>query len=285
MKFLRRRQRGKLSQAFTYKADGVIWQLLPTRFGLLVGEERDLEGKKTHFFCLDQHTGKVLWQHVTVYESWWVGVETVHCDAVVLHGFVTPELPIKKGIFVLDLMTGKNLWTSSELTFVAAASDSLFGLREAMQGNTLIEMQYRSGLPLQEWKGEEGENKLRELRVQESPDETIAFPHPVYDLETSHPDIAHVLQTGASLSVDAVEVLEHGESTVLFAARRKTPGAAGGRERATTFLYALERPSRTLLLEERLGAGIIASVSAPFFVQSGTLYYVKESNQLVAVKL
>jgi hypothetical protein len=284
-RFFRPRRKGKLSPAFTYKVDGVIWRLLPTRSSELVGEERDLEWKKTSFFCLDQHTGRVLWQKVTVDESWWIGMETVHRDAFVLHSFATPELPIKKGIVVLDLATGKHLWTTRELTFVAAADESIFGLREAAQGNALVEMQYRSGALVQEWREEAGEKKAQEFRRQESSDETLTFPHPVSDLERSFPEIARFLQQKGTERSETVELLEHGASTLVFAVNERRPENAEGPGRMSTVLHVMEKTSGQLLLEERLNTNISTTNPDSSFIQNAMLYYVKELKELVAVKL
>ena len=286
MKLFRLGRRRNLSPSWTYTVDGVIWRLLPTRTGHLVGEERDLVGKKASFFCLDQLTGKALWRKATVDEPWWIGMEAVHRDILVLHSFLTPDLPVHKGIIALDLMSGKQLWANNELRFVACADQSLFGAKETPVDSTLLEVHFRTGALVQTLGGEAGESRLRELLQGGSLDEAVALPHPVTDLETSFPRIAgRELRHGrARQTVGAVDVLEYGERTLIWSAH-ETVGGEQAIGRMNTVLRVADALSGKTFFETVLNSNVQARVPDPFFVQADVLYYVKEQKELAAVQL
>ena len=279
-------RRRKLYPSWTYTVDGVIWRLLPTRTGQLVGEERDLVGKKATFFCLGQLTGKALWQKAAVDEPWWIGLEAVHRDILVLHSFLTPDLPVHRGIIALDLMSGKQLWANNELRFVAGAGQSIFGAKETLAGSTIQEVHFRTGALVQEWVGEAGESRIRELLVGGVEDETIALPHPVTDLETSFPRIAgrERRYERAQQAVGAVDVLEYGERTLVWSAHETVEGeeATG---RMNTVLHVADTISGKTLLETVLNSNVQGHIPDSFFVQADMLYYVKERKELTAVQL
>jgi len=286
VKLFRLGRRRNLSPSWTYTVDGVIWRLLPTRTGQLVGEERDLVGKKASFFCLDQFTGKALWQKAAGDEPWWIGMEAVHRDILVLHSFLTPDLPVHKGIIALDLMSGKQLWANNELRFVAGAGQSIFGAKETLAGSTIQEVHFRTGALVQEWVGEAGESRIRELLAGGVEDETIALPHPVTDLETSFPRIAgrEHRHERAEQTVGTVDVLEYGERTLVWSAH-ETVGGEQVTGRMNTVLRVADRLSGKTLLETVLNSNVQARVPVSFFVQADMLYYVKERKELAAVQL
>jgi hypothetical protein len=80
----------RLGATWTYKVDGVIWRVIPAESGKIVGEVRNVAKKTASFFCLNQMTGEVFWEDLKFDERWWIGIETIHEDIILLHGFSTP---------------------------------------------------------------------------------------------------------------------------------------------------------------------------------------------------
>ena len=77
----------KLKPTWEYKVDGLIWRVIPAESGKIVGEVRNVTKKATSFFCLNQMTGEVFWEDLKFGERWWIGIEAIHKDVILLHGF------------------------------------------------------------------------------------------------------------------------------------------------------------------------------------------------------
>ena len=91
-----------------------IWRLHPPVEGRIIGEVRDPEGKRAMFFALDAATGKCLWRDKTLHDPWWVAIERVTGDKLLLHGYVAPDFPVLHGITVVDIPTGAVVWSDPE---------------------------------------------------------------------------------------------------------------------------------------------------------------------------
>src|SRR5512143_3768508 len=108
-------RRPPLGVAWEYSTTGVLWRLLPAKQGVFVLEDRKVEAKNVTFACIDMRTGAGRWKDVALDERWWVGIELVERDAVILHGYGAPDLPDHRGIYLLDLQSGALLWQHAEL--------------------------------------------------------------------------------------------------------------------------------------------------------------------------
>src|SRR4030067_2286092 len=80
--------------AWEYHVRTVLWRVHHGVGGRIVGEERDPREKKTYFFCVDQRTGRGLWERLALDEPWWGGITFVERDTVFPHGCASPDLPV-----------------------------------------------------------------------------------------------------------------------------------------------------------------------------------------------
>ncbi len=165
-----------LKAEWMYKAGGGIWRILFSS-GRIVGECRNHTLKRASFFCLEEQTGAVLWQEVQLTEPWWVGIEALHRDVVVLHQFGNPGLPEHKGMIVLDLATGNELWRNENLTFWFAYRDHLYAYRTEYERRTGYTIRVRDGVIEQEFTNALDDLfALRELAMSEELSVGFFFP-------------------------------------------------------------------------------------------------------------
>ena len=103
----------KLKVSWRYEtagANAIVWKLLISPSGILVGEERDVEAKTSSLFAIDVASGKILWRNVKLDEVWWFNTELATPDRIYIHRFGKPDMPEPKGIVVLDIRTGNIIW-------------------------------------------------------------------------------------------------------------------------------------------------------------------------------
>lgn len=111
-------------------------------------ELRDTDNKLTEFAALDIENGSPLWQNLQFEEKWWITVNKVHRDVLLLQQFVKPDMPTPGKIFAVDALAGKLLWQSNDLSFVNVLEDTVYGLRNSLTSDEVVGVHYRSGEPV-----------------------------------------------------------------------------------------------------------------------------------------
>jgi outer membrane protein assembly factor BamB len=153
-----------LDVAWTYSPGGVIWSLRSTPAGMIVGEERDQEKREARFFCLNGMTGEVVWERLTLSQPWWTGIDAIHESVIFFHDFAKPDLPEHAHIHAVDLMTGKHLWSNTEVSFWFAYKEKVYGTRMNFESRSASAFDVRTGALIEEHPGDiSALNPLRRL--------------------------------------------------------------------------------------------------------------------------
>ncbi len=123
----------ELSVRWKYHAGcgALVWQLMFTQTGDLIGQKRIVASRKALFFGIDTVTGNVFcddylfvdhFHALSPAESWFTVLETT------LGGFVycsagQPNSPEHQGIWALDFRSGSVVWSRPDVVFVANLED------------------------------------------------------------------------------------------------------------------------------------------------------------------
>lgn len=134
-----------LEPSWIFSTQGMIWRLLPAPGKRFVGEERDISQKSVSLFCIEQETGAIQWRNLRLHEPWWIGIEAVHKDLVLLHEYAMPDLPDHKKIHALELSSGKVLWKNEELRYLFAYQDSIYAVEIGHEDNRYYEVDLMTG--------------------------------------------------------------------------------------------------------------------------------------------
>lgn len=110
----------------SFKLDGTVWKMLahPSKPVLYI-ETRKAETRETGFVAIDIERRQVLWNKVQMEPSWWLGLEAVTEELVLLHAYTDIQNPEHKGIFAIDGNTGKKVWEHKEYTFAGFSKKQL----------------------------------------------------------------------------------------------------------------------------------------------------------------
>jgi hypothetical protein len=128
-----------------YSPGGTVWRVHPAVNGRLVGELRDTENRRVSFFAIAFPEGKPLWEGFTVDEQWWNGIDRVEGDLLFIHGFVSPDMPMHRGITVVDIPTGKQLWSQPLWTLDVVRGRTLRVLTDGRDHEPTILVDARTG--------------------------------------------------------------------------------------------------------------------------------------------
>jgi hypothetical protein len=272
-------RRRRLAPSWEFTAKGVIWRLHPAEGGMLVGEERNIDLKTVSFFCVN--SPGTLWKGKNFGEQWWTGIETVHNGVLFLYGFVTPDLPGRKGITAVDCATGDFLWKNGALTFIGAAGDKVYASQDAPGAPVVVEIAHRSGALLREVRG--GSATQQVPRAATGPEE-VEYPQVLLEEDLS-PLAALVRQYSAKASADCpVEYGEHGPYVVIVYHMRRGD-ARGEKSPYSQVMEVVERPSGASAMHVTVDPAVSTPGSGSFLVNAGILYFVRDKKTLSAVRL
>lgn len=278
--------RRKIRPAWTYHVEGVIWRLVPADLDLLVGESRNIDKKQASFFCLNRKEGKVLWEGATFEEPWWIGIEAIQRDRVLLHGFATPDMPEHQGITALDVLTGRVVWHNQALRFVQAVGDSVFASKDAVEGRAFLELDYRTGELLRTPRVDTMVPDDEGIRADSAATFLPIFPAQMdFDVFASEQSATMVQEyVPKEHVIGPIETIENGRFLCLgFHERSHSRGE--NETSLSNMLKIVDLNDGELVYSEMLNANVAGIVADSFFSIGGMLYYIKERATLVAVDL
>ena len=275
-------RRKLLKPSWSYSVSGTLWRLLVSPGGHLIGEVRDQDQKTASFFCADGESGNRLWENVALDEPWWVGVEEVLHDHVVLHGYDKPDMPMHRGIWVLGLNDGTVRWLDTELEYWFSRQETVYAVRRHAEGKTVVALDLRSGRILSEQLPDApGLEELRRSAAEWQRRSDLSFPSALP--ETAEQFSRHRSRFEGGLPLVLPEALHDGDQ-LLLAYHVARAGRRGLASMQAKFAI-LDESSGEVRYRDTLCRSVDAPATGQFFVRAHIAYYVKDHNTLVAVRV
>ncbi|MDL1891303.1 DUF4905 domain-containing protein [Sphingobacteriales bacterium CHB3] len=274
-------KRAKLQPAWRFSPEGIIWRVVLTDSGRIFGEARNPEKKTVRFFALDSPDGKPLWRGKNFGEQWWIGIEGVSGETVLLHKYATPSMPEHKSIIAVDAHQGNILWSDDDLRFECIAGDSLVASRSTVLGPTFHVVNVTDG-SVESTISESEALQLRRI----SPSQRVGrMPVTLANFEEAR-ESADVIRRHCDEGrlVGNIEYMEHG-SAVIFSYHERNPANANESLLVDSKMKIADKSTATLLYEGSLASGSTSIVSDSFLVYDNMLVYVSERTTLTALDL
>lgn len=278
-----------LTPVWSYAAHGNIWRILCSESGEILGESRDHEKKQAAFFCLDEQTGAVRWQDVQLSEPWWVGIDAIHRDRVLLHTFANPSMPEHKGIIALDLATGTTLWQYTELTFWFVFQEFVFAYQPQFERRVGYKLSIDDGAIVEEYRESLDElNQLRRRAIEAQrlqQEDVYRFPE-IFEEQRVDVEVALWLKRAMrGMSVQgSIEYVQHQKYFLVnffVLERSSTPESPVFENRFLVY----DTKKKKEVFRELLASNVKVPTPDSFFVKSGTAYFIKNQNILTALRL
>ena len=276
----------RLDTDWKYVANGIIWRLLFTERGRVVGECRNQDKKTVSFFCLDEESGNPLWRDLNLEEPWWVGIEAVLNDIVLLHTYASPDMPEHRGIRAYDTQTGVLRWRNDDVTFWFGFGDRVFAYRDLFEKR----VGYEIGLQTGELKAtyDESLQELHALRREaiESQSASGVTPPEIMSDDAPDPSILGLVNRTAKGRKVAGNVEYIKQNDVLafnYHILARTPAVQSQSFENHLFIYRL--PKVTCAFSGIIGRDLKAYVPDSFFIRRSRLFFVKDQHTLTALRL
>ena len=279
----------ELSVRWQYGAGcgALVWQLMFTQTGDLIGQKRVAASRQALFFGIDTLTGKIFLDdylfldHIhslSPAESWFIVLETtlgelVYCSAC------QPNSPERQGIWAVDFRNGNVVWSRPDLVFVANLESEFlvykpsafagFPERHFLLIDPVTGADIRSsGLDTLDV------NALRAEVVQEEVRQQVTLP----EFVTEGMAERMVLQRVGVAETTRCECIVHGSLTV---AVLHEPAQSPNLWDSSLKVWR----SDCLVYEDTLEESVEKPGLNNFLIRSDSLYYLKAREELVCVAL
>jgi len=277
---------GRLDTDWKYVANGMIWRLFFTERGRVVGECRNQDTKTVSFFCLEEESGKPLWQDLNLEETWWVGIEAVLNDTLLLHTYASPDMPEHRGIRAYDTQTGVLRWRNDNVTFWFGFGDRVFAYRDLFEKR----VGYEIGLQTGELKAtyDESLRELHALRGEaiESQSDSAVTPPEIMSDDALDPSILALVNRTVKRRKIAGNVEYIKQNDVLaFNYHILARTSAGQSQSFENHLFIYRLPQGTCAFSDIIGRDLKAYVPDSFFVRRSRLFFVKDQHTLTTLRL
>ncbi len=279
-------QSHQLSPEWIYTAHGSIWRLMFSTTGRIIGECRHHDKKLASFFCVDERTGIAQWEDLTLTEPWWLGIEAIQTNFLILHEFSKPDLPEHKRIRVIDVETGKLLWKNDDLTFWFAHRDTLYAYRDIFEKRVGYALALRTGEIQQSYEDNPEElGSIRKIALEEQNTGEFIFPEIFQDgtLSPHHQKLLKKETDGKSIAgnIEFIQEQEYLLMNYYAPASRSTAEAPLFENHFSVF----ETERENNVFSDVLSRDSKSPVPDTFFVKRPFSYFVKDQNMLTALRL
>lgn len=276
---------GKLKPAWQFKTTGIIWRILFSESGKIVGEDRDQAKKTVSFFCLKELTGEVLWSGLTLDERWWIGIETIYEGIVYLHEYVQPDLPQHFKIIALDLETGKLLWRNDELQPLFPAKGKIYATKDLFEKRIYYELNCATGEIEREFSEDGGEMSLRRPE-EEISHRDFVFPEVFAEEVANYDQLAQLIRSHCDFRrvVGKIEYVQHGD-LLFFNYHEKSGVRASQEPLLKNCLKVVGAEGKGVIFSDLLNENTLAPTPDSFFLKGEQLFYIKDKNTLTAIRL
>lgn len=261
-----------------------VWRIFPNHQKWIIVEIRNVVDKMVSFKCIDAFAGHLRWENLQLTEKWWVGVEGIFGDVLILHEYERPDLPAHKNIIAIDITTGKTLWSNDELIFISSNNNTLIASRISFTSTQKLKFDLLTGKTICELDEDEFKTTLGELKTQEQLYYQIPPEYSIDELPNVTVQKFMQQQNKKSNIVEPVEVFTYLENALNVIGYSRNISINNSKPIYDEYIDVLNKKANNIYSDK-----IVSAVNIPvipkYFIKNNFLYYIKDKTILRAVKL
>lgn len=261
-----------------------VWRIFPNHQKWIIAEIRNVVDKIASFKCIDASTGYLRWDNLQLTEKWWVGVEGIFGDVLILHEYERPDLPAHKKIIAIDIPTGKTLWSNDELLFISAGKNILIASRISFTSTQKLELDLLTGKTIRELDDDEFKTTLGELKTQEQLYYQIPLEYSMDELPNVTVQKFMQQQNKKSNIVEPVEVFTYLENDFNVFGYSRNISIINSTPMFDEYIDVLNKKANNIY-SDKIASAVNIPVIPKYFIKNNFLYYIKDKTILRAVKL
>jgi hypothetical protein len=272
-----------LKPAWRYRVDGYLWLFRMNAGGRIAGETRHQERREASYFCLDERTGRVLWERVHLDEPWWVGLEDLDDTRVYLHRYRKPDMPQHLGVTAVDCETGRVAWEKPDVIFQFVDRGLVYVARQGLEAMRYLALHAEDGSLHRDFGADA--DAIRILRAALNEEDRFAgyqYPEPFSELHPEYDALRDLTLEWCAPAArrGAFDILRHG--TVVLASWHQAEKRGEGLSQE---FLAYDTARAAVVYAETMNAGVAQPAIDSFLVKDGRILYVKDKDTLTALPL
>ncbi|MDP2208672.1 MAG: DUF4905 domain-containing protein [Bacteroidota bacterium] len=261
-----------------------IWRVFPNHQNCIITEVRNVTDKVVSYHCVNAVTGLSKWDNIQLSQTWWIGIEGIFGDVVILHEYERPDLPAHKKIIAVDINTGKTLWSNDELIFISSGNNYLIASRNSFAATQKLKLNLLTGDTLCELNEDEFISTSKELKNNERLYYQTPFEFSINELQNKTVHRFIKKQNKKDDIADPVEVFTDVENDVNVIGYSRKVLTEASTPMYDEFIYVLSN-KHTILYKDKIVSSVNMPVIPKYFVKINFLYHIKDKTILKVVKL
>jgi len=222
--------------------------------------------KRVSFSALDLEQNIWLWKDIHFDEPWWISLQAVADNVLLLTLYTDTNNPDKKSILAFDVTLQKVLWWKNNFTLTSLSDSQVVGV-DTKFGSKAVRLALKDGTEL----------AAGEFVLSSEQNFTITRPFQYPEGSPHFETVRAFLELKCQISpIISIEYCEY-NSLILISAFISQDDLAN-------YLFVFNSPG-DLLLKETLGEHLKGIALDTFFIFSGYLIFVKNKGELVSYKL
>jgi hypothetical protein len=255
----------KLEFNFSHVFNGIVWNSVVSEDGaVLVFEIRDSQQKQVSFSALHVKDNAWLWKDKVSEEPWWVNLNAVSANRILLTMYTETNNPDKKGILVYDLPAFHLNWWNNDFSLTAVSKGFVFGMTSTYGSREVI-LDIQSG------------KEVKETNAEPSYSFSVLRPQLYHDGTEYFKTVQLFLKK--KLNLQAIASLEYLENDGLIFISFYTQG-----EGLANDLIVLSAMGN-IVLHEKMSDHLKGIGWDTFFILSGCVFFVRNKVELVSYKI
>ena len=253
---------------------------------MILGETRDHSRKEASFFCLEGDTGLPRWEGRKLEELWWVGIEAVQGETLLVHQFAQPSMPEHRGIVALDIDTGLERWRNDELAYWFGVGNKVYAYRDTLEKRIGYALNLQTGMIERTF--DENLDELRLLRTESSrnlPPGDARFPQVLDEGDVDRSVRSAVeKETGGKRLAGPVEYVKE-QGLLFFDYHELGRGSSSEMPLYDDRFVIVDLQRKKKVFSEIIARGLRTPVPDSFFLRIPFVYFIKDRNILTAIRL
>jgi hypothetical protein len=255
----------KLEFNFSHVFNGIVWNSVVSEGGeIMIFEIRDSDKKQVSFAAFNVKNNQWLWQDKMSEEPWWVNLNSVYSNQILLTIYTETNNPDKKGILIYTLSDFTLSWWNNDFSLISVSDSSVLGM-SSTYGSREVILDLQSG---------------KELKVVDKTENNRTNVHrPQHYHEGSEYFNTVKIFLEKKLNLQAVSSLEYLEHDGLIFISFYTQG-----EDLANDLIVLSAMGN-VVLHEKMSGHLKGIGWDTFFILSGCVFFVRNKVELVSYKI
>ena len=279
-----------LKTHWTFKQKGIIWKFFFAGENIIAGETRDTKEKTAYIFSIDIGTGKTILKNF-LFENgnFWNAITNSDSERIYFTRLDKSGLPVSKGLFALNVLNGNLLWEIPDVDYFFCSGNKLYCTKQNFESTDIYEYNNVDGCLIRKVLFEERNEVFMERDKADLDFYNEEFDYPVkYNKDSPTPTAFEIIESEIKdKKLNSPPEFIEKENYVLFNYYiNKEVNLKNITANSYQNIFCIyNKPNNKLVYKSILIEETSYEVPDSFFVKKDFVFFLREKNELISIKL